>query len=168
MVESEQKPQNKEIERKFTITILPENLDQYPHRNLKQGYVLVGQDGNLRIRQESTEGGNSIYYQTIKKGSGLIRDEIEFTITPEHFNELWKITEGRTIEKTRYEIPVGDNLFADLDIYASVPGLKTVEVEFNSIAEAEQFDIPPWFGLEVTNDKRYSNSSLAINGAPQE
>ena len=36
-----------------------------------------------------------------------------------------------------------------------------VEVEFESIEQANTFTPPDWFGKEVTNDHRYHNSYLS-------
>jgi adenylate cyclase len=39
-------------------------------------------------------------------------------------------------------------------------GLVTAEVEMAH--ESESPDLPPWLGAEVSEDRRYSNSSLAV------
>ncbi len=73
--------------------------------------------------------------------------------------------ETRQIEKTRYDIVINGSLTAELDIYhGNLAGLLTVEVEFSSLEEAYDFKPLDWFGEEVTEDARYSNSYLAING----
>ena len=36
-----------------------------------------------------------------------------------------------------------------------------VEVEFESVEQANSFVPPEWFGDDVTNDKRYHNSYLS-------
>ena len=46
------------------------------------------------------------------------------------------------------------------------PGLPDVEVEFGSERDAAAFVPPPWFDREVTDDDRYANRSLAVNGRP--
>ena len=42
-----------------------------------------------------------------------------------------------------------------------------VEVEFESLEEAESFTPPEWFGKDVSEDNRYKNSSLYIKGLPE-
>ena len=37
-----------------------------------------------------------------------------------------------------------------------------VEVEFNSLEDANNFEVPNWFGKEITEDLRYKNDNLAI------
>ena len=51
---------------------------------------------------------------------------------------------------------------AELDIYyGELEGLITVETEFKSEKEANEFIVPNWYGKEITYDKRYKNKNLA-------
>ena len=43
-------------------------------------------------------------------------------------------------------------------------GLVIVEVEFDSIEEANAFTSPDWFGEDVTNSGKYHNSYLSQHG----
>lgn len=156
------KNHNLEIERKFLVEVLPEGYDNNPKYKITQGYFVDQEGKNVRLRKM----GDS-YFKTNKKGQGLVREEIETTITEEEFEKLWPLTQGRRLEKTRYKIPCGDWTI-ELDIYHSnLKGLYTAEVEFNSEDEAKSFIPPDWFGKELTNDSRYSNSSLAKFGLPE-
>jgi CYTH domain-containing protein len=47
-------------------------------------------------------------------------------------------------------------------------GLVRDEVEFEDLDDARAFVPPPWFGRELTDDVRYSNQRLAIEGLPAE
>lgn len=150
-----------EIERKFLVKQIPENLEQYKKLNIKQGYIST--NPTIRIRQQNDE-----YILTIK-GSGVMKkQEYELNITKEQIDNLWKKTEGNIISKTRYKIPLDNNLVAELDIYDGfLSGFANVEVEFSSTKEAILFDPPLWFGQEVTQNKSYSNASLSKFGIPQ-
>lgn len=151
---------NYEIERKFLIKNLPENLDNFTHYEIKQGYIST--DPTIRLRQKDNN-----YILTVKSAGLMKKQEYELDLTEEQFNRLWKKTEGNTIEKTRYIVPLNDNLKAELDIYkGTLSGFMNVEVEFSSTKEAILFDAPDWFGQEVTQDPRYSNSSLSKFGIP--
>lgn len=154
----------KEIERKFLIKSLPDNLDQYPHQEISQGYVAVSKDGTeVRLRKEGDK-----YFQTIKSGGAKVRAETEIEITEEQFNSLWQTTKGRRLEKIRYKIPYG-NQRIELDVYrGSLEGLITAEIEFSSPEASEQFTPPKWFGKDVTEDQRYKNQVLALSGLPKE
>lgn len=150
-----------EIERKFLVKNLPENLDNYSYFEIKQGYIST--NPTIRLRQKDNS-----YILTVK-GSGLMKkEEYELDITKEQFENLWKKVEGNTIEKRRYIIPLNNDLVAELDIYKGfLEGFMNVEVEFSSTKEAIIFDPPSWFGQEVTQYKEYSNSSLAKFGIPK-
>jgi CYTH domain-containing protein len=61
---AEKKSQPKEIERKFLVRSLPENLEPYPHTDIEQGYLAISEDGaEVRIRRKGKE-----YFQTVKSG----------------------------------------------------------------------------------------------------
>jgi CYTH domain-containing protein len=97
----------------------------------------------------------------------LSRTEIEFELTQDQFRQLWPSTEGRRVSKTRYRLPVGAYT-AELDRFdGDLKGLLLVEVEFASVEESRQFRPPDWFGAEVTEDRRYQNQRLAVQGIPR-
>ena len=147
-----------EIERKFLLHELPNDIDKYEHADIEQAYISV--DPTIRLRKRNNE-----FYLTVKQSGLLARDETEFSITEAQFNHLWKKIETNIIRKTRILIPLQDGLTAEADIYHDVlQGLMTVEVEFENIEQANRFNPPNWFGMDVTCDPNYSNSSLAING----
>lgn len=151
-----------EIERKFLVVRLPDSLDSYTHTPIRQGYLIVTEGGTeLRIRQKGER-----FFQTIKSGGGLSRTEIEISLSEDQFEALWPHTEGRRVSKIRYQIPVGGHT-AELDRFeGELADLLLVEVEFPSEADSRQFDPPDWFGVEVTDDGRYKNKSLAAKGIP--
>ncbi len=153
-----------EIERKFLVKEMPAGLGSYPAYEISQGYLAVtGDETEIRIRWKGNK-----YYETVKSGEGLKRKEVEIELGEKEFNALWPLTEGKRVEKTRYEIPYGAHLI-ELDVYSgALEGLVVVEVEFGSEEESARFDPPDWFGSEVTGDVRYSNRSLAVHGRPEE
>jgi len=70
------------------------------------------------------------------------------------------------MKPTRYFIPLGD-LTVELDVYeGDLDGLVTAEVEFPDEASALAFDAPDWLGRDVTEDPRYGNRVLAVDGIP--
>ncbi len=155
---------DKEIERKFIIESLPQNLDKYPRHEILQGYLAIIEDGTeVRIRQKGQK-----HYLTVKSGGRLQRDEVEIELTHDQFTRLWPLTIGKRIEKVRYELEHAGNLI-ELDVYrSSLKGLVTAEVEFQSMEDSESFVPPEWFGREVTQDERYKNKSLAVSGLPND
>ena len=55
-------------------------------------------------------------FMTLKSGTGLQRSEYEITIDWPQFDVLWPSTDGRRIEKTRYQGRLGDKQVFELDI----------------------------------------------------
>lgn len=145
-----------EIERKFLIHTLPENLETYPHKEIEQGYICTNPVVRIRRSDDS--------YILTCKGEGLMaREEFELPLSKESFEHLKTKTDGIFIEKTRYFIPLDKKLTIELDIFHGVHApLVLAEVEFASIEEANTFLPPAWFGEDVTNSSKYHNSTLSI------
>ena len=150
----------KEIERKFLVEEMPD-LWQLPTAiDIEQFYLTYSPE--IRIRKQSNQEYATF---TVKSEGDMVRKEDETTINLIAFENLKKIAKG-SIEKTRYYINEGRYTF-EIDEYKDLD-LMTVEVEFNSIEEAKEFNPPEWFGKEVTEDKRYKNKNLARYGLPEE
>ena len=147
-----------EIERKFLLSKIPENLEKCKKNNILQGYL--NKNGHeLRARNVD----NKEFYLTEKFGLGLQREEYEKTISSTEYHNLMDKAGGRVIKKTRYYYPLEENKTAEIDFYfGNNIGLKTVEVEFDSLESAEKFQVPSWFGKEITNDANYKNSELSL------
>jgi len=158
-------PTPTEIERKFLVTTLPENLNAYDHEQIRQGYLVIGKDGSeARVRDR-----DGSFTMTVKSKGDLSRGEWETAITAEQFETLWPATEGKRVEKVRFSIPTGDGLTIELDIYdGDLAGLVSAEIEFVSADSAEAFIAPDWLGKDVTEIKSMKNQQLAENGFPLE
>lgn len=151
-----------EIERKFLVARLPDEVRAAAGTPIRQGYVAIADDAEVRLRDR---GGR--FYQTVKIGRGMVRREFQVELDRRQFDELWPATEGRRLEKSRYRLEVGDHR-CDIDVYAGpLNGLEVVEVEFASERDATAFEPPTWFGPEVTRDDRYANRTLAVSGRPE-
>jgi adenylate cyclase len=148
---------HREIERKFLVRELPDELANYPHNEIAQGYLVSLEDGlQVRLRKSVDR-----YSLTYKRGAGNVREEREVELTAEQFATLWPATEGKRLVKTRYEIPFGERT-VEIDLYHERhEGLIVAEVEFDEEDEAKNFQPPDWLGADVTGDPRYSNQLLA-------
>ncbi len=153
-----------EIERKFTITALPDNLTDYKSYEIEQAYLC--KHPVVRIRRK-----NDKYILTYKNREGIhlsdnptaaAADEIEMPLNEAAFNHLKEKADGNVIHKTRYIIPIENNLKIELDVFhGALEGLKFAEVEFPTEEEAAAFTMPSWFLKDVTFDERYRNSNIA-------
>ena len=145
-----------EIERKFLVRKLPDDLATHPSAQISQGY-LVSTDDGLQVRLRKSDKNYSLTY---KRGIGNVREEREVELAAEQFFALWPATEGKRLLKTRYEIPFGDRV-VEIDVYGGHEGLVVAEVEFDAEEAAKDFQPPDWLGDDVTGDPRYSNQLLA-------
>jgi CYTH domain-containing protein len=155
-----------EIERKFVPDRVPTDRLPAAGTGMRQGYI--AEERGVAVRIRITESSATL---TIKGGGGLSRTEVEATVPHDEAEALWALTEGRRIEKTRYEVPLDDGgphgLVAEIDVYAGpLDGLCTIEVEFESRDDADSFTPPEWFGRDVTGEERWSNAALARAGRP--
>ncbi len=151
-----------EIERKFLVPSLPD-LTGLKKAVVRQGYLTAPTDSTeLRLRQK-----NDLYFLTLKGAGNMVRVEREAEITAEQFGTFWPETEGRRVEKERFTGRLQSGLEFELDVFqGELAPLRLVEVEFASEEEAMEFDPPDWFGVDVTEDKRFKNKNLAIEGKP--
>ena len=159
-----------EIEKKYLVSYLPERFYAYDHTELEQAYISFG-DGDepeKRVRLMRT-GVSERYFYTEKSDGTLSRNEYELEITKKEYRSLCASVRSKFVKKARYYIPVRrGELMAELDVYhGELTGLVTVEVEFPTLNEAEDFAPPSWFGKDITEDKRYKNKNLARNGKPE-
>ena len=143
-----------EIERKFLLKELPENLDTYPVRHLEQGYLCTAPV--VRIRRDNDK------YELTYKGKGcMVREEHNLPLTKEAYEHLREKIDGRLIVKKRYMIPL-EKYTVELDVFeGDLAPLVLAEVEFTSEEEAQSFVAPDWFAEDVTFSKLYHNSFLS-------
>ena len=150
-----------EIEKKFEVVKIPSNLDQYPKKEIIQGYLCT--NPVVRIRKSNE---NYILTYKNKKGisqeNAIMNDEIEMMLNEDAFTHLMNKVDYNVIEKTRYLIPLKQGYIAELDIFhGKLEGLYFAEVEFPSEEEAIAFNKPDWLGVDISKDRRFGNSHLA-------
>ncbi len=146
---------NVEIERKFKITSLPENLDEFKSCKIEQAYICTAPV--IRVRRQDDE-----YILTYKGGGFIAHPEYNLPLDQKSYKHMLSKADGNVITKTRYFIPIDNGLTAELDVFEGMfDGLVFVEVEFESLDQATAFTPPDWFGDDVTKDKRYHNSYLS-------
>ena len=144
-----------EIERKFLIKKLPDNLTSYKTRKIERAYLCT--DPVVRVRRD-----NDDYYLTYKSKGMIVREEYNLPLTKEAYGHLLAKADGNIITKTRYEIPEKDNLTIELDVFeGKFDGLLLAEVEFASEEEALCYIPPEWFGEDVSDSTKYHNSTLS-------
>ena len=154
-----------EIEKKFRLRYMPEDLEQYAHKEIEQAYLC--RKPTVRVRKS-----NEDYILTLKdkqgveemqiEGAGIVNREIEIPLTREAYEHLKAKSDGHPVEKVRYLIPLSDGLTAELDVFRGrLQGLAFVEVEFPNVETARGFRPPEWMGQDVSEDHRYRNGFLS-------
>ena len=156
-----------EIERKFLVKKLPDDIDRYTVRHMEQSYVSVRPVIRVRLVDDKR-------ILTVKSKGLLSRQEFEMELDEAEYENLKSKSEGNVIEKDRYVIPLTDTsgtcgdssvnngLVIELDVFSGIfEGLVYAEVEFPSEDAANAFTAPEWFGRDVTTLGIYQNSALS-------
>ena len=158
-----------EIERKFTLKQLPDDLHAYPSHHIEQAYLCT--DPVVRIRKQDNE-----CFLTYKGTGMLAREEYNLPLTETAYYHLRQKADGNIISKKRYMIPLPNPKFTEgsplpppdytltieLDVFdPPFAPLVMAEIEFGTKEAAEAFLPPDWFDKDVTYNKAYHNSYMS-------
>ena len=155
-----------EIERKYLIqypdTRVLADLPGVHMSTIVQTYLDGDTHPHARVRAR-TENGHTVYTHTVKTPvSALTRVEDEHEITFEEYEALLSHADqgSATIYKTRYNLPFEGFVF-EIDIYPFWDHVAVMEIELPS--EDKAFVFPEGIKVirEITDDKAFSNRSLA-------
>ena len=131
--------------------------------DIVQTYLLRDESGmNSRVRKRSGKGG-AVYTHTRKRHiSAMSREEYEREISEEEYNRLLLTADPkrRVIEKRRFVLMYKGQRF-EIDLFPFWGDRALMEIELET--EDQAVELPPEIEIikEVTEDKRYTNSSLA-------
>lgn len=148
-----------EIERKFLVTSAAFKKEAFAQNRITQGYLSSNPERTVRVRIK----GNKAYLtiKGISNQSGMSRFEWEKEISVSEAEKLVLLCEKGIIDKTRFEVKIGNHIYEVDVFYGENEGLIIAEIELES--ETEFFEKPTWLGNEVTTDSRYYNSALSKN-----
>ncbi len=146
-----------EIERKFLLRSDSWRARVESSERVCQGYLVADGVRSVRVR---TKGGRG--FLTIKGAlSGLARPEFEYTIPLADAVALLESLCARPqIDKTRHHVRHAGMLWEIDEFHGDNAGLIVAEVELASVDQTVA--LPDWAGAEVTGDRRYYNSQLAV------
>jgi adenylate cyclase len=147
----------REIEKKFLIT-------DNSWRGLAvgkeycQGYLNSEKGRTVRVRIIGDRG-----ILTIKGPNDHgARLEYEYDIPLEDAREMLDLLCHKPlIEKIRYNIHFSGFIWEVDEFKGDNEGLLIAEIELEHVGQ--EFNLPPWIGLEVTGDTRYYNANLVKN-----
>ena len=146
-----------EIERKFLVKSDDYKKEAARSIRITQGFLNTHPERTVRVRVKGDRG-----YLTVKgisNASGTSRFEWEREIPVAEAQSLMPLCEKGIIDKTRYEVTVGNHLFEVDEFYGDNEGLILAEVELSK--EEESYESPSWLGEEVTGAPQYYNSQLS-------
>jgi CYTH domain-containing protein len=145
-----------EIERKFLVNkekwsqVTKEKKSLY-----RQGYIVSDPGKTIRVRLTDNDAFLTIKGLTV----GISRHEFEYSIPA---NEARQLLDGfcdAVVSKIRNFITHDNKLWEVDEFLGDNEGLIVAEIELES--EEESFSLPEWLSVEVTSEKKYSNSNLA-------
>ncbi|AOZ92047.1 CYTH domain-containing protein [Paenibacillus crassostreae] len=154
-----------EIERKFLLSEFPDTLVQVgtlriiSEQRIEQTYLALDATQELRVRRiVDLTTGETTYTHTFKNGNGLVREEIEYSISEEIYTQIVNAFGAVPLTKNRITAAWEDTLI-EIDCYDQIEMI-VVEVEFESVEVAESFEVPVWFGEDISSQKQYSNKQV--------
>ena len=156
-----------EIERKFLVEYPDvKKLDVRGRKGIIQTYLVNGEhDSQRRVRKIDEDGAVSYTYTEKIFITPVTREESEKTITSEEYEILLKQarTDFKPVEKVRYVFDYHGQRF-ELDTYPFSDKLAIMELEMKTADQVIDFPDNVKVIKEVSADKRYSNSALALAG----
>jgi adenylate cyclase len=147
----------REIERKFLLKNDAWRALAHRVQPMRQGYLATGNQISVRVRIADDEAWLNI------KAGGLVasRQEYEYSIPLDEAGELLKLADRPLVDKTRHLVE-HDGMTWEIDeFHGDNSGLVVAELELER--EDQEFEHPPWLGIEVTHLRRYYNVCLATH-----
>ena len=149
------------LEIEFKFIVAPSWLSSTARKtavvlNIEQGYISTTPEATVRVRIKDEHG-----FLTIKgKAKGPVRSEFEYPIPYTEAKELLSLCKKR-IHKKRYLVPFGDHTWEVDEFEGENAPLILAEIELDH--PDSSFQKPSWIRRDVTQDHRYSNSSLSLS-----
>jgi adenylate cyclase len=156
-----------EIERKFLLPAFPNaELEQQKitfvsRQYIYQTYLAFSENQEIRVRKLVDKAGLNHYTHTFKSGHGLVREEIEYSISEDIYDQLLAYSKLTPLEKVRTKVH-HKGILLEIDEYKQI-NLVVVEVEFPEVEAAKHFEVPSWFGRELGQEEEFRNKTLWIN-----
>lgn len=144
-----------EIERKFIVIGDDWRRQVVRQESLRQGYLNAADTCSVRVRIQ----GDAAFLNIKEAVTGRERLEFDYAIPVDEATEMLdRLATGPLIEKTRYVVREGEDLW-EVDVFhGDNAGLVVAEIELGDVNDG--FGRPGWLGREVTDFERYYNVSL--------
>ena len=155
-----------EIERKFLLRELPADAAARPHaRRSRQGYLALDGDTEVRVRTGSHDAAADDQVRPRRECARRVEARHSTARGPDGAVEAHRGTAHR--RRPAAELRV-DGVEAEVDEYeGDLKGLVVVEVEFpGEEGVAGVRNRPPWFGRELTGDRRVREPQPRLRRPP--
>lgn len=134
-------------------------LNIHSEQRIEQTYLAIDPDQEVRVRRiADLQTGLMSYTHTFKRGNGLLREEIEYSISQSIYEQLAEASGAVPLTKNRITAE-WDNKTVEIDRYDQLE-LTVLEIEFDSEEAARKFDAPEWFGRDISEERQYSNKTV--------
>ena len=125
----------------------------------RQGYITTESGTTVRVRIAGQAGFLTLKGE-LSGEAGISRSEFEYEIPLTDAEAMMEeYVDSPVIDKLRYLITHGGKVWEIDEFSGDNTGLIVAEVELKS--ENELFELPSWAGDCVSDERRYTNSSLA-------
>lgn len=143
-----------EIEHKYLVKDCSFKQLAFKSYDITQGYLSRERGRTVRVRLRDQQA-----FITIKSSRvGMTRKEFEYEIPFDDGKQLIEMCPAPVLYKTRYLVEFEGKTWEIDEFHGDFDGLITAEIELES--ENQQYEIPPFVGENVSNDRRYNNSQL--------
>jgi len=149
-----------ELERTYLARETPVELEKCEHKTIIDIYIpRESKHPSLRLRK------NGDRYRLTKKepvniGNNSEMKEETIVLTEREFNSLNKDIKGKRVKKVRYQYKYKNNT-AEIDIFQeNLKGLILVDFEFNTTEEKNNFKMPDFCLVEVTQEEFIAGGML--------
>jgi len=142
-----------EIERKFLIKRMPD-LSNFESVIYERYFIFRNDVVEMRVQKK----GEKFEIERKEMVSGLSAEKTKLVISEPEFEKLKQLGSEAILREGFF---VSSNPDVSIKIYhGKHEGLKKIEVEFSSEAEARAFQIPDWYGEEITDSIVSRDSKL--------
>ncbi len=141
-----------ELEKTYLVKKLPENLKGFKFKEIIDVYLpKTSEHPKLRLRK------NGDKFELTKKepindGDASRQKEQTIILTETEFNDLNQQLEGKRVHKIRYLYDYNGRV-AEVDVFqGDLKGLVIVDFEFPTLTEKENFQMPDFCLVEITQE----------------
>jgi len=139
-----------ELERTFLAKYLPEDLDNFPSKQMQDSYIpKQARHPLLRIRKNGDRYFITRKYPKIEEDKSVLIEET-INITEEEYKALQQI-DSKVHKKIRYQYKTENAKICEIDVYQDkLKGLVLIDFEFDTIEKKDNFTSPDFCLIEVT------------------